>query len=128
MSKALVDTSIWINYFRNKKQHNKLISLIEQDIICTNQIILSELVPSLIHSKQNELLEIIQNVEIIPVIIDWEIIINYQVLNLANGINKVGLIDLVIVQNTIDNNLILYSNDTHFNLMSKILKFEVFEE
>lgn len=128
MSKILVDTSVWINYFQNSKKHNALSYLIKNDLICTNQIILSELMPSLIHQKQNELLKLIKNIQIISIEINWNSIINYQVLNLANGINKVGIVDVIIAQNIIDNKLTFYTQDKHFHLMSNILKFELYEE
>ena len=50
----------------------------------------------------------------------------YQEINLRNGINKVGIADLIIVQNTRDHNLCLYSLDKHFELMSRYIKFDRF--
>ncbi len=58
--------------------------------------------------------------------INWEEIIDFQEINFKNGINKIGLADLVIVQNVRDNNLCLYSLDKHFELMSRYIKFARF--
>ncbi len=45
---------------------------------------------------------------------------------MRNGINKVGIADLIIVQNARDHNLYLYSLDKHFELMSRYIKFDRF--
>ena len=58
--------------------------------------------------------------------IDWEEIIDFQEINLKNGLNKIGIADLIIVQNVRDNNLRLYSLDKHFELMSKHIEFDRF--
>jgi len=52
--------------------------------------------------------------------------IDYQILNLKHGINKVGIPDLIIVQNVLKNNLELFSFDAHFKLMQKHFKFKMF--
>ncbi len=49
-----------------------------------------------------------------------------QTQNLKNGINKVGIPDLIIAQNVIDNNLELYTFDHHFKLMSTLHGFRLF--
>ncbi|HOC29958.1 MAG TPA: hypothetical protein PKH40_09780 [Treponemataceae bacterium] len=46
--------------------------------------------------------------------------------NLKNGINKVGIADLIIAQNVIDADLELYTLDRHFELMSKLHGFRLF--
>jgi len=52
--------------------------------------------------------------------INWNQIVYMQTQNLLHGINKVGIPDLLIVQNAIDNNLQLFSYDKHFRLMSEM--------
>jgi len=120
---VLVDSSVWIDYFRNgeNKQLDKLIS---EDLVVTNEIILTELVPVLDLQNQKEVIESLENLEIIPLAIDWMLIRKYQILNLKNGINKVGIPDLLIIQQAIEINLTLYSFDKHFSLMNQFLNFE----
>ncbi len=42
---VLVDTSIWINYFKGGKDSTDLDALIDENLVATNDIILVELVP-----------------------------------------------------------------------------------
>ena len=44
---VLVDTSIWIEYFRSGNNSEKLDFLIDENLIVINDLILAELVPSL---------------------------------------------------------------------------------
>ena len=43
----LVDSSVWIDYFRSGKYSDQLDYYIEQNIISTNDLILAELIPVL---------------------------------------------------------------------------------
>ena len=128
MKKILVDSSIWINYFNNKRYYNILTELIIDNQICTNNLVLTELIPFLKIKKMNELITALLEVDSIPININWEIIMNYQLINLKNGINKVGIPDLIILDNVISNNLILFTADKHFIQMNEYLEFNIFNE
>ena len=69
----------------------------------------------------------LRTVHNIPINLNWDEIINYQTLNLKNGINRVGIPDLIILQNAINNDLELYSADKHFKLMEKIHKLKLYK-
>lgn len=88
-------------------------------MICTNDLIMTELVPSLIHKKENELVNLLNSIEKIKIEIDWVGITQMQVQNLKNGLTRVGIPDLIIAQNAIQNKLVLFSFDKHFELMKK---------
>ena len=124
MSKILIDTSVWISYFRDKNSHSSLNEYIKNNQICTNKLILSELLPFLKINKKTKLIKTIIEISEIKLTIDWDFIINLQIQNLKNGINKIGIPDLIILDNVIQNNLVLYTEDKHFQLMKKIIKFE----
>ena len=64
---------------------------------------------------------------IIELSINWELIINFQIHNLRNGINKVGIPDLILVDSVLANNLILYSEDKHFRLMQEHFNFDLLQ-
>ena len=59
--------------------------------------------------------------------VDWSGLIAMQTENIRNGINKVGLPDLMIAQNAIQSNAKLFSIDRHFELMKNIHHFEMFK-
>ena len=44
---VLVDTSVWIEYFKNGNNLDKLDFLIDENLVLINDLILSELVPFL---------------------------------------------------------------------------------
>ena len=125
MKKILIDTSVWISYFKNKSAHKILDEYILNNQICTNNLILSELIPFLQIKKERKVIDLLLEVENVTLRIDWEYIIKIQIQNLKNGINKVGIPDLIIIDNVINNNLILFSEDKHFKLMQEYLKFEL---
>lgn len=89
---VLIDSSVWIQYFR-KGGIQKLDRLIEEDLACINELILTELAPALILKDETELLEGLQAMEMIPLNVDWAIIRDYQLMNLKSGINKIGIPD-----------------------------------
>lgn len=127
MKNVLVDSSVWIEYFRGKKETLVLDELIDLNQICINNLILSELIPSLRIKKEEELIKILMTIRNIPFQINWNEIIDFQEINLKKGVNKVSIADLLIVQNVRDNDLALYSLDKHFELMSKHIKFNKWE-
>ncbi|SMO83057.1 PIN domain-containing protein [Gracilimonas mengyeensis] len=124
--KVLIDSSVWIEYFKNGGLP-KLDLLIEEGLACTNDLILTELGPALVHQKESEVFQDLLAIEKIHLSIDWEIIREYQLINLQHGINKVGIPDLIIVQQVIAEKITLCSFDKHFKLMQDHLTFELFE-
>ena len=123
----LVDTSIWIDYFRNGNTADALDKLIESDMICINDVILSELLPSINQRHEEELKELLLSFPKLQMKIDWNEIVFMQTENLRNGINKVGLPDLMIAQNAIQNNVKLFSCDKHFQLIKNLFPLYLFE-
>ncbi|HAC15858.1 MAG TPA: PIN domain nuclease [Bacteroidetes bacterium] len=123
--KVLVDSSVWIQYFRYG-DGEKLSRLIEEDLVCTNELIFTEIAPILIKNGQNEVLDGLKALEFVPLIINWEGIRNLQLHNLNQGINKIGIPDLIILQQVIDEKLSLYTLDKHFKLMQKHVNFDLY--
>ncbi|TGM73614.1 PIN domain-containing protein [Leptospira levettii] len=128
MNQVLLDSSVWIEYFRdsNAKISSEVDKLIDIGNIFTNQLILTEIIPYLKVKKQNQLIQILESIESFEMSIDWKQIIEFQITNLRHGINKIGIPDLLILQNTIQNQCILFTLDKHFKLMSKVHKFDLY--
>jgi predicted nucleic acid-binding protein len=125
--KILVDSSIWISYFKNNTLYTGLDKLISDNQICINDLILAELIPFLKVKNQNEIIDSLLYLDRIPLQTDWNQITNYQITNLKKGINKVGIPDLIILDNVITNNLVLFTEDKHFKLMQKNIVFDLYE-
>jgi len=124
---VLVDTSIWIDYFRGGKNALDLDTLIDENIIATNDIVFAELIPYLKIKKQTKVIKLLHDINRIPMNINWEEIIDFQVKCLKSGANGVGIPDLLIAQNAKDNNCKIYSLDKHFYLLNQVLKIKLYQ-
>jgi predicted nucleic acid-binding protein len=125
---VLVDTSIWIDYFRGGGDSQGLNYLIDENIVTINDIILAELVPYLKIKKQPKVIKLLHEINRIPLNILWEEIINFQVMCLKEGANGVGIPDLIIAQNAKQHNCKVYSLDKHFRLMNQVLKVSLYAQ
>ena len=123
---VLVDTSIWIEYFRNGNNFEKLEDLINENQIVINDLILAELTPFLKIQNQRELITLLHQINKLVIVVNWEQLIEFQYKCLKKGINGIGIPDLLIAQNAIQNHCSIYSLDNHFKLMSGVLKINLF--
>jgi predicted nucleic acid-binding protein len=124
--RVLIDSSVWIDYFRSANQTDELDHLIDSNLVFVNDLILTELIPFLRLQNQKALIDIIHDVEKLPMSIDWEQIQEFQFICLKSGINGIGIPDLIIVQNAIQNDSVIFSLDTHFKRMQDRLNFKLY--
>lgn len=123
---VLVDTSVWVEYFRSGRECEKLDFLIDENLVVTNDLILAELVPFLKIRNQRKIIKLLSNIKKLNISITWEQITDYQYNCLKNGLNGVGIPDLIIAQNAKQNHCKIYSLDKHFNLLKDLLKIRLF--
>ena len=121
----LVDSSAWIEYFRGNQKYSFIKELINTNAVCTNDIVLTELLPSIIHKKEDKLAELLTCVKKYELTIDWQEIRDIQLLNLRHGSNNVGIPDIVIAQNCMQNELKIITNDKHFEVMAGYIPLKV---
>ena len=122
---VLVDTSIWIEYFRTGNNSEKLDFLIDENLIVINDLILAELVPPLRVRNQRKIIKLLYNINMLELSINWNQIIEFQFKCLKNGLNGIGIPDLIIAQNAKQNHSAIYSLDNHFKLMKDVLKLQL---
>ena len=122
---VLVDTSIWIEYLRTGKNSEKLDFFIDENLIVTNDLILAELVPSLRIHNQRKVVKLLYNIKKLELLINWDQIIEFQFKCLKNGLNGIGIPDLIVAQNAKQNHCEIYSLESHFKLMKDILKLQL---
>ncbi len=125
MIKYLIDSSIWIDYFRSGKKSSDLDQLIDDNLISVNDLILSELIPALALRKQNKVIKLLHSIDNTTLNIDWAEITKLQTKCLMHGYNGIGIPDLIIVQNAIQTKSTIWSLDKHFILLSEITKLKV---
>jgi predicted nucleic acid-binding protein len=122
---VLVDTSIWIDYFRAGNNSEKLDFLIDENLIVINDLILAELVPSLRVHNQRKIVKLLYTINKLQLYINWDQIIEFQFKCLKNGLNGIGIPDLIVAQNAKQNHCEIYSLDNHFKLMKDILRLQL---
>ncbi len=122
---VLVDTSIWIEYFRSGNNSEKLDFLIDENLIVINDLILAELVPSLRIRNQRKIVKLLYNISKLELSINWDQIIEFQFKCLKDGLNGIGIPDLIVAQNAKQNRCEIYALDNHFSLMKDILEVQL---
>lgn len=122
---VLVDTSVWIEYFRTGKISSKLDFFIDENLIVINDLILAELVPYLKVRNQQKIINLLYSVENKALAINWNEIIEFQFRCLKNGFNGIGIPDLIIAQNAKQHRCEIYSLDNHFSLIKEILELRL---
>jgi predicted nucleic acid-binding protein len=120
MNNVLVDSSVWISYFRGDRNAIKLNQFLDSNQVVINNLILAELLPFLKLNNQTNLINLMNLIKKVDLSINWNEIIELQYKNIQNGINKVGIPDLIILQSALQNDFFLFTYDKHFELMSKI--------
>ena len=118
---VLVDTSVWVDYFRGGDNSAKLDLLIDENLIVINDLILAELIPFLRIRNQQKIINLLYNVKNLKLEINWNEIIDFQFKCLKNGLNGIGIPDLIIAQNANQNRCKIYTLDSHFSLMKESL-------
>lgn len=125
---VLIDTSIWIDYFRGGGNAEEMDFLVDENLISTNELILAELLPFILVKKEVGLANLLQSINIKSLNIRWDEIIDYQVRCLENGANGIGIPDLIIAQNAMQNGSKIYALDKHFRLLGEILGVQLYKK
>ena len=95
-------------------------------MMIVSQIILAEFLPFLRINKQAKLINLLQEINVTPLYIRWNEIIECQVKCLKSGANGIGIPDLIIAQNAKQNGCMVYALDKHFRLMNEILEVQLY--
>jgi predicted nucleic acid-binding protein len=117
IQKVLVDSCIWIDFFNRNYKKDLISHISEEHLLCVNDAILSEVLPLLLHRKETRAADLLASQNRISLSIAWPEIVTLQVQMIKAGINKVGVLDLIILQNAIHNKCAIASTDKHFKLM-----------
>jgi predicted nucleic acid-binding protein len=115
---VLVDSSVWIDYFRAGHHATDLEGLLDDNRIVTNDLILAELIPALQLRRQTRLINLLRELERNPLQPDWDEIVRLQTTCLRLGVNGVGIPDLLIAHHAMQNDLQLMARDRHFRQLA----------
>ena len=122
----LIDSSVWIDYFQSGEKTQALDNLIDQGLIASNDLILTELLPFLMIKKQHSLINTLNAVKNFSLNIDWSEIQDFQLKCLKSGLNGVGIPDLIIAQNALQNDSYIYSLNKHFRYLEELIHIRLF--
>ena len=122
---VLVDSSIWIDYFRGDKNSDKLEYFIDENLLVINDLILTELIPFLKIKQQRKIINLLNAIDKLELNINWGQLIDYQYKCLKKGINGVGIPDLIIAQNAVQNQCELYTLDNHFKMIQQSINLKL---
>ena len=117
--RVLVDSSVWIDYFRAGRHAKELESLLDNGRVVINDLVLAELIPALHVKRQSHLIDLLRELEREPLLPDWDEVIRLQITCLRHGVNGVGIPDLLIAQNAMQNGLELMARDGHFRQLAR---------
>ena len=126
---VLVDTSIWIDFFRKKEAIcNQLNQLVEEKRATTVKLVIAELIQG---AKQEKEIEVINELDsVIPTLAElsdtWK-----KAGKLSYDLRKrgkvIGLTDCYIAVMTSEHNAQLFSLDQHFKVISKYYPLSIFK-
>ncbi|MCP4683246.1 MAG: PIN domain-containing protein [Desulfobacterales bacterium] len=125
IDRTLVPCQAWIDYFRGGDDSEHLDFLIDENLLVTNDLILTELIPFLKVRNESRIINLLYNINKLDLFINWSQIVDFQYKCLKNGLNGVGIPDLLIAQNAKQNTCEIYTLDNHFFLMKDILSLQI---
>ena len=75
--------------------------------------------------NQRKVIKLLNHINKLEIHIEWNQLIEFQYKCLKNGLNGVGIPDLIIIQNAKQNHCEIYSLDNHFKLIKDIVKIKL---
>lgn len=131
MSEVLVDSSVWIGFFRDQELPSsmELDALLEQKRVVICNLIKAEILPFLpsrkLYDEVSEYFSALAQAEEYGQL--WNDIIQNQYKIIRNGLNGVGIPDMMICCLAMHHNLPLFTADRHFKLLAAHLPLRLFE-
>jgi len=123
--RVLVDSSVWINWFRGSGG-DELDTLIDENLLAINDLILAELIPAMLVRREHRLIKLLETVTRVPLSIDWKDITETRAQCLSQDINGIGIPDLIIAQNARQHEYPVYAEDKHFRWISKVTGLKLY--
>ena len=131
MSDILVDTSVWLDFFKVKDSPygETLDRLLEEERVCTTDLIKAEIIPGARTPKQFRELKDYFNA--LPLANEpaslWEEIMEAQFRLKRRGINGISIPDLMIAVVAKANEKVIFTKDRDFQRIQRALPIELME-
>lgn len=127
--KVLVDTSCWIEAFRRRESFESTVveSLIREDVIVTSSLVIAELLRGARGDKEIRFIkEEFSEIPTIKGLDQLGIKIGQLGFKLKKGGYTIATLDLALSTLAIENDLLLYSLDHHFEMIAKQSSLKLF--
>ena len=131
MTRVLIDTSAWIDFFRDPVSSYGLIvdRLLKDDLACTCNLVIAELVPAT--RTRKAFLELSNFLGALPMLSDppdmWNKVKEAGFILRRKGVSGVGIPDLIIAVVSQFYDAPVFSKDRHFTAMREYLGLVLFE-
>ena len=125
--RVLIDSSVWIDFFRRTSPANRLPSLLTEDLAVVNELVMAEIVPALKVKRDKKTIALLELLISYPINIDWNEIIDLQARFVKEFKYFAGIADLIIFQNACQNDLVMYSFDRDMIGLCKLNKHSFLE-
>ncbi len=131
MSDILVDTSVWLEFFRVKDSpHGEALDrLLEEERVCTANLIKAEIIPGARTPRQ--LRELKECFDALPLAREpaslWEEITDVQFRLKRRGIGGISIPDLIIAVVAKANGKVIFTRDSDFRRIQRALPVELIE-
>lgn len=129
MSDILVDTSVWLEFFRVEASPyaQALDQILEEGRVCTTNLIKAEIIPGARTPKQFR--ELKEYFDALPLATEpallWEEIMEVQFRLKRRGINGISIPDLMIAVVANANGKVIFTKDNDFQLIQRGLPVEL---
>ena len=129
MKKVLVDSSVWVAFFRGQEtpETDILDYLLEEGLVCTTGLIMAEIIPSARTVKEFRLLQ--EHFQALPCLGDppsmWPNIIEWQYKLKRKGIHGIGIADLIVAIVANEHDSAILTSDKHFKLAEQVMGLEL---
>jgi predicted nucleic acid-binding protein len=124
---ALIDTSVWIAFFRkDKSAFTRVSDLIDSDRVCCAHLILAELIQGAKSEKEVRVLR--GFIDVFPFLAEsedtWEKA-GYTAFKARKKGKTIGLADCYLAQLASENRTPILSYDKHFKIISSFIPIEI---
>ncbi|UCH97781.1 MAG: PIN domain-containing protein [Candidatus Aminicenantes bacterium] len=127
MNKYLVDTSIWVDFFRGKSEaiKNRVLDLAANNRIYYNGIVISELLTGAKNQKQFDfIIDNFSGLNYLEMDKDFFIYSSKIIYQLKRSGITLPMSDVMIAAHAKQHNLIVFSKDKHFELTGRKVGFQ----
>lgn len=127
----MVDTSVWLDFFKvnDSPYGNRLDGLLEQEQVYTTNLIKAEIIPGA--RTRGQFRELKDYFDALPMAGEpgslWEDIMETQFRLKRSGINGVRIPDLIIAVVARANEKIVFTKDSDFQLIRRVLPIRLLE-